>query len=278
MWGLWVSSISQDTKLKKRYSYGPNGDQFGDLYRPDTDQKLPVLVVIHGGYWQHTSNLDEYPTQALVAHFKEHNLAIWNLEYRRMNVEGDNVTAPWPVTFEDVSAGLDFLYNLEGIEGLDLNKVLVVGHSAGGHLAVWASSRDQISPMSELYRSQFLQAKHTISIAAVLDFDRANDLSQPHQVERLMGGTKANWPLRYQATDPMQMAQGQASLCLIHGSLDTDVPVSQAHAYVAASGNKNLTLKVMPNAGHFGMLPKDDQPAPYWQQLITCITNALSRL
>jgi len=264
--------------IKKRYSYGPHNDQFGHLYRPDTTQKLPVVVVIHGGYWQHTTNLDDYPTHAIVAHFKQHNLALWNLEYRRMNVQGDNITAPWPTVFEDIAKGLDFLYDIEVSAHLDLSKVLLIGHSAGGHLAAWASSRDQISPKCELYRSHFLQPKHTISLSAVLDFDSAHDLSQPHQVTRLMGGTKADWPLRYAASDPLQISHGQASICLIHGSLDTDVPISQAHSYMARSDNPNLTLEVMPTAGHFGMLPADDQPAPYWPQLINSITKALARL
>ena len=273
-----MTSVNIDPIMKRKFSYGPHNDQFGHLYRPATDQKLPVMVVIHGGYWQHTTDLDDYPTVAIVEHFQNHNLALWNLEYRRMNVQGDNVTAPWPTVFEDVAAGLDFLYDIEEVANLDLNKVLLIGHSAGGHLAAWANSRDQIKPHSELYRDHFLQPKHTISIAAVLDFDGAHNLSQPHQVERLMGGTKVDWPLRYAASDPTQLAHGQASICLVHGGLDADVPISQAHSYVTHSSNHNLTLEEMPTAGHFGMLPTDEQTAPYWPQLITLINSALAGL
>ena len=273
-----MTGVMTDSGIKKVYSYGPHNDQFGHLYRPETTQKLPVVVVIHGGYWQQTSDLDTYPTHAIVEHFQQHNVAVWNLEYRRMDILGDNITAPWPTVFEDIAEGLDFLYNIEASANLDLSKVLLIGHSAGGHLAVWASSRAQLSPSCELYRNHFLHPKHTISISAVLDFDSAHDLSQPDQVTRLMGGTKADWPLRYAASDPLQIASGQDSICLIHGGLDADVPLSQAHSYMARSGNPNLTLEVMATAGHFGMLPVDNHPAPYWPQLINSITKAITRL
>jgi hypothetical protein len=112
----------------------------------------------------------------------------------------------------------------------------------------------------------------------VLDFDSAHDLSQPHQVTRLMGGTKTDWPLRYAASDPLHIANGRGSISLIHGTLDTDVPISQAQSYIARSGNPNLTLEVMPTTGHFWMLPADNQAATYWPQLVNSITNALARL
>jgi len=109
--------------------YGPHRDQFGELTLPRErdDPRLPVAVLIHGGFWRARYRLRLQGP--LVADLARRGWAVWNLEYRRL---GWRSRGGWPATFEDVAAGIDLLGALEA--PLDLARVVAVGHSAGGQL------------------------------------------------------------------------------------------------------------------------------------------------
>ena len=94
----------------KRFFYGAHEDQFADLYRPKSLKILPVMLILHGGYWKDNHTLNTYATRAIVDHYAQlGQIAIWNLEYRRMEFEGKNVNAPWPAILNDAAEGIDFL-------------------------------------------------------------------------------------------------------------------------------------------------------------------------
>ena len=204
----------------KRYYYGNHPDQFGDLYRPHSSKKLPVLMVIHGGYWKDNHDLNSYATKAIVDHYSnDGNLAIWNLEYRRMEFEGMNKNAPWPAILKDAADGLDFLKQIADTESVDLSRILVLGHSAGGHLSAWLASRANIPEQSELYRTEALIPARTVSLAGILDLSTYSDLSQPSQVERLIGGKADEFPDRYSLANPTVLRDKNVPLTIFHGKI-----------------------------------------------------------
>jgi acetyl esterase/lipase len=264
--------------LKKMVCYGPDSQQFGHLYKPAPKllsvKTLPVVIVIHGGYWKDNHSLDTYATISIVDYLQDFDVAIWNLEYRRMEATGENRKAPWPTTFKDVSDGIDHL------------RILVIGHSAGGHLATWAASRENIPQGSELYQKNPLPIQSVISIAGILNFFAFNDIDQPEQLLRLMGGCPVGKPERYLACDPSTLHNPDINLTLVHGQQDRCVSVAQTEHYFAnANANANANEKsqlekiIMPQADHFSMLPHDGQWQPkQWQQIQALIGQSLKSL
>ncbi|PKG83028.1 alpha/beta hydrolase [Colwellia sp. 75C3] len=264
--------------LKKIIFYGRDSQQFAHLYKPNSTKILPIVVVIHGGYWKDSHSLDSYATSAIVDYLQGFDTAIWNLEYRRMDAIGENIKAPWPATFKDIAAGLDHLKTIANEENLDLNRVLLIGHSAGGHLTTWAASRSNIAPDSELYEEKPLSIHSVISIAAISNLFNAGDVDQPEQIQRLMGGCANTKAERYLACDPSTLYSEDINLTLVHGAQDTCVNISQTQHY-CDNAKGVVDQIIMPNADHFSMLPHDGQwQAEEWQQLKTLIAEKIKTL
>src|SRR5438132_6209180 len=118
-----------------RLVYGPQPLQFGDLRLPRGDGQHPLLVVVHGGYWKAIWNLIH--TGHLCVDLAARGIATWNVEYRRV---GD-VGGGWPASVEDVGRALEFTTELAMRYPLDLERVALLGHSAGGHLALLNAKR-----------------------------------------------------------------------------------------------------------------------------------------
>jgi acetyl esterase/lipase len=191
-----------------RTAYGSDPSQWADLYRPAGTPR-GVVVVVHGGFWkaQYDASLGEPLARALVAE----GWAAWNLEYRRVG-DGGGV----PATLDDVAAGIDALAGT----GLDLSTVLALGHSAGGHLAVWAAGRSGAR----------VPLTGAVSQAGVLDLRAAADEGLGGgAVEAFVGG-----PLDA-TVDPLQQVPLGVPVRCIHGRSDTNVPLSQSQSYVAAA-------------------------------------------
>jgi acetyl esterase/lipase len=264
--------------IKKTLNYGSECQQFGQLIQKASEHTSPVVIVIHGGYWKDNHSLDTYATSAIVEYLKSFDVAIWNLEYRRMESSGVNSKAPWPAVHEDVGNGIDFLQTIANDEKLDLSRILVIGHSAGGHLAVWAGCRGKISSTSVLFKSMAVEINNVLSIAGVLNISRCDDIDQPEQVTRLMGGTFKQFPERYQACDPNLLQNPSLDLTIVHGNKDSCVGITQATNFGDAS-NRTIEKILMPDADHFSMLPheglwKENQ----WQQVKTIIADKITAL
>jgi pimeloyl-ACP methyl ester carboxylesterase len=262
----------------KTIYYGIDSQQFGHLYKPKHVKNLPVVVVIHGGYWKDSHSLDSYATAAIVDYLQQFHVAIWNLEYRRMDAVGENIKAPWPASFKDVADGLDHLQAIAAEEDLDLHRILLIGHSAGGLMATWAASRDNIAQDSELYGENPLVIQRVISIAAIVNLFAANEVDQPEQVARLMGGCANTNRARYVACDPSSLSHEGIKLTLIHGVQDTCVSIQQAHYYCDnAKGRVNKII--MDEADHFSMLPHDGHwRLEEWQQIKEIIAENINAL
>jgi acetyl esterase/lipase len=143
-------------------AYGPGADRFGELWRPAGDGPWPVVVLLHGGFWRAQRTLELM--RPLAADLAGRGFAAWNLEYRRVGQPGGG----WPGTCEDVAAGLDHLARLAGREPLDLDRLVVAGHSAGGHLALWSASRAGL-PAGAPGAGPLVAPRLVVSLAGVCD-------------------------------------------------------------------------------------------------------------
>src|SRR3954471_6127208 len=169
----------------EQHRYGPSRQNRCDLYVPrDGVRPHPVVVLIHGGYWRATYG--KIVMKPLAADLVRRGYAAWNLEYRRI---GRRQGGGYPMTFDDVANAVDELAKLED-EPLDLSDVTLIGHSAGGHLALWAASR----PDSAVSFSRVIAQAPITNLAAA---------GRPAWA--LMGGSPHDEPERYAKCDPMQL-------------------------------------------------------------------------
>ena len=231
-----------------RFAYGADREQFGELRLPKSHGPHPAAIVIHGGCWRAEYNLNFIASFA--AALARAGIASWNLEYRRVGNPGGG----WPGTFQDVVRGATYLRRLAPRFGLDLNRVVAVGHSAGGHLALWLAAQKRAtgtSPRSSLKPIPLLGG---VSLAGISDLRRARqDCSCAEIVGRLMGGRAESFPERYRTASPVELLPLGIPQRLIHGAKDTSVPLKLSEDYTAAARalGDDVQLVILPHAGHF---------------------------
>lgn len=260
-----------------RYFYGALPDQFCDLYKPDGIAQPAVVILIHGGYWKDNHSLTSYATYQLIPLLLAKGVAVWNVEYRRMPVEGDNTSALWPAVFSDIGSAVDLLSQVAPIAGLDLNAPVTVGHSAGGTLALWAAYRHNIAPDSPLYKAAPLPIAKTLSIAGVIDLQHSEDLCQPQQIYRLLGGAPSQLAKRYQSSNPNSLYSHKVATYLYHGGADSTVSVEQVKRFVSKHPQVNQVI-INDEADHFSMLPQTDSfNVEHWAELDVLLTDMLVR-
>jgi len=208
----------------------------------------PVVMVIHGGFWRAQYSLEHIGH--LCAALTAAGFATWNLEYRRLGNPGGG----WPDTLLDVAHGADYLREISAQYPLDLNRLIAVGHSAGGHLALWLAARHRLATDNELYLDHPLPLWGVIPLAGVSDLISAWHLRLGNgAVGELLGGSPDTAPARYAATSPAELVPLGVTQVLIHGTEDRNVPFSMSRAYVArarAAGDQ-ATLIPLPGMGHF---------------------------
>jgi acetyl esterase/lipase len=251
----------------QRIAYGKNSEQFGELRLPEGDGPHPVVVVIHGGFWQAAYDLKHlYPFSAALT---AAGWATWSIEYRRVGQEGGG----WPDTFDDVAAATDALRDLAAPHSLDLRRVFAIGHSAGGHLALWTASRHRIPVESAVYRKSPLPVKGVVSLAGVCDLRQAWDLKLGGGVVRgLLGGTPEEFSDRYSAASPADLLPLGVPQVLVHGEKDAAVPfaMSQAYQKKATERGDAARLVALPDAGHFEVI---DPRSKEWPQIVEALAS-----
>jgi acetyl esterase/lipase len=231
-----------------RLAYGPDPQQFGDLRLPAGKGPHPVAIILHGGYWR--ARYDLAHIGHLCAALTTSGLATWNVEYRRLGNPGGG----WPGTLSDVALAADHLHTLEPTYRLDLARVVSVGHSAGGQLALWLAGRHRIPAESAVYSVEPLPLAGVVALAAVCDLERAWELRLSRGVvEELLNGSPTSVPERYAAASPAALLPLGVPQVLVHGTEDADVPhalSSDYHARALARGD-DARLLTLPGAGHF---------------------------
>jgi acetyl esterase/lipase len=245
--------------------YGPSDSQVGDLYVPNATRP-PVVCLLHGGFWRMPYGREEF--SAVARDLASRNFAVWNLEYRRLGEpEGG-----WPGTFQDVAAGIDHLATLV-IEGhdLDLNRVVIVGHSAGGHLALWSCARIPMQP--PLRTPLRVRPAGAVGLAAIVDLARTFSLgSGDNAVEALLDGSPSQRSTRYAAASPIALLPLGVKQLIVHGGMDQTLPAELARAYVQAAraAGDDVQFTELPMGGHMDFLdPGSDAHA----SLCTWLSN-----
>ena len=242
-----------------RLQYGSEPLQFGELRLPSGEGPHAVAIVIHGGFWRAAYDL-EHINGACEA-LTRAGVATWNLEYRRIGNPGGG----WSGTLQDVAQGADHLRILATGYQLDLWRVAAVGHSAGGHLALWLAARRRLPSGSALYSRDPLGLRGAVSLAGVADLRRAWDLRlSSGVVSAFLGGAPQEVPERYRQASPIELLPLGVPQRLIHGTNDTTVPIEIARTYVGAAvaAGDDAKLVELPGAGHFEAIDPGSQEWP----------------
>lgn len=222
----------------ERLSYGDHPDQWGQLHRPAGPSR-GVVVVVHGGFWK--AQYDASLGAPLVEDLARRGWTAWNLEYRRVGAGGG-----WPTTFDDVAAGIDRLAEVGDVE---LGSVVAMGHSAGGHLALWAAARDRFEPWAPVR----VPVSGVVSQAGVVDLAAAyaEDLGAG-AVGRLMSGPPGP---AYDAVDPRRQVPLGVPVVCVHAPADDEVPLRQSQEYVAATRAAGGTAELVEATGdHYTLI------------------------
>jgi acetyl esterase/lipase len=211
---------------------------------------------IHGGFWR--AKYDLLHAGHLCAALTAKGIATWNLEYRRSGNPGGG----WPGTFEDIASGYRFLPQIARQYKLDPARILVIGHSAGGQLALCLAAHDP-------------SVSSAISLAGVVDLQQTFDLHLSNDaVVEFLGGKPAEVPDHYQEADPIRLQITKAKQVLLHGSRDDVIPPAFSRRYVEEKkkNRENVTLVELPQADHFDLI---DPRSGAWSKVQAAVLDSL---
>jgi acetyl esterase/lipase len=225
-----------------QHRYGPHPSQVADLYLPGGAGPHAPVVLVHGGSWQ--KRYGKRVTGALASDLRRRGFAVWNIEYRRLGDGGG-----WPETFADVAAAIDHLVTLDA--PLDTSRASVIGHSAGGHLALWAASRSRLEGAAPGAQPK-LRFSHAVALAGVCDLETAYRVWRGGSARALMGGSPQQYPERYAIADPIALLPLEARALLVHGVADTTVTIELSRSYARAAAATGTAVKLVELEGAAG--------------------------
>jgi acetyl esterase/lipase len=206
--------------------------------------------LVHGGCW--LAAYDYQYFNHLAAALAQVGVASWSVEYRRLGEAGGG----WPNTLLDVARATDHLRQLAETLPLDTGRVVSIGHSAGGHLALWLAARGQLSKDSDLYRPQPLPLLGAVGLAAITDL-ASYRIGPPDScnasVDQLMGGTDTQQAARYAQASPLALLPLGVPQVLVQGGADPIVPPASVSRYVEAARQAGdaVTERIDATLGHF---------------------------
>jgi acetyl esterase/lipase len=243
-------------KPTRHIAYGPANDQFGELWLPKGPGPHPVVVFLHGGCWNVSLpglELMDYAAEDL----RQRGFAVWNLEYRRLGAGGG-----YPATFKDVATGVDLLRKLAKENSLDLKHVVLVGHSSGGQLALWAAARAKLSKISPIESADPLPVAGVVTLGGIDDLQLYQRVGSeacggPATISALVTGGRPPGRANYFLdTSPAELLPIGVRQTVVSGDLDQIVPPIFGADYVAKAtkaGDK-VEAVVIPRAGHFDLI------------------------
>ena len=261
----------------ERIAYGRDPLQFGELRVPKSGGPHPLAIVVHGGCWLAKIGTMDARAVAIdnmrpaAAALAGAGIATWNIEYRRLGNDGGG----WPGTFNDVANAADFVRTLARQHRLDLSRVVSIGHSAGGHFALWLAARPKLAPTSELY------SKDPLKLAGVVDLDGPGDLKATIPLQQpvcgspvitdLVGGSPEQRPERYHDGSPIELLPLKVPVDFYAGRMFA----SHAAPFEAAAKRAGDTVRttVLADAGHFVFI---DPQSDVWPQVLKSVRRLLS--
>ena len=217
----------------------------------------PVAVVIHGGCWRAYWQLDLM--DALCEDLAAHGVAAWNIEYRRLGQGGG-----WPMSLIDVGAATDLLDLLSARHQLDLSRLVAIGHSAGGHLALWTAARHRL-PDGAPGSDPVVRVQSVLVLAGISDLREGfRQGTCDHAVYELLGGSPDELPDRYRHASPAELLPLGVPQVLVHGSADVDVEpsISDGYASRARAAGDLVTDVRLDGFDHFDVI---DPKSAIWR-------------
>jgi acetyl esterase/lipase len=239
-------------------TYGEDPSQFAELRTPAEDSKGTV-VLLHGGAWLREYGVSEL--ERLADRLTELGFVTWNVEYRRIGIGGGV-----PNTLLDVAAAVDRLGG-EGLPTSIADRVVLVGHSAGGHLSAWAASRSPATPGG----APLVRPRGAISLAGIIALTHGgDDPALAGTVGNFVGGRPVDVPESYAVADPAQLVPASCPVWAVRADNDELVPADQSARYVraakAAGGNAE---EVVVPGDHDSIADPDAPSFPAIEKLIT---------
>ena len=246
--------------------YGANSSQAIDVFLPDGPGPHPVAILIHGGCWKDIPGAGREQLRHLGPELTRQGIAVWSIGYRRADEPGGG----YPGTFHDVAEAIDRIQSEADRFHLDLSRTVLVGHSAGGHLALWAAARRHLLATSALYNSAPFVPRHVISLAGIGDlkaFARyVSTICGPGIIERLTTRMPGSGEV-FDEVSPAALPAPDAQIVMVSGVLDRLVPPYVAYGYARALRSKGAIpaqLLNIPDAGHFDLVTPG---VPAWSEV-----------
>jgi len=263
----------------QRLTYGSDTLHFGELRLPSGKGPYPVAILVHGGCWSATlPGLDPRATsydllRPMAAALAEAGIATWNIEYRRVG----NAGGGWPGTFEDIGRATDFLRTIAAKYHLDLSRVIVMGHSSGGHLALWLAARGKIPAGNPLYSENPLPLKGAVDIDGPVELtnhEPPESICGVPAIQQFLGGTPAEQPRRYRdATIASYLPTGVPQILLL-ATFDTPIRADiEAYGVRAKAAGDRFTFVPVKGSNHFDLL----SPRSEYFKTVLDAANALLR-
>jgi acetyl esterase/lipase len=253
--------------------YGPAASQAVDVFLPSGKGPHPVVILIHGGCWRDLPGAGREQLRPIAAELANQGIAVWSIGYRRADENGGG----YPGTFHDVATAIDQLRSQAAPYNLDASRTVVVGHSAGGHLALWASVRDRLPADSPLHGTNAFVPRAVLSLAGIADLKAFGRfvpvLCGPGIIERLAPQRGSIDP--YADISPSQLPPPPGRVVLVSGILDRLVPPHVADDYarlMRRTHAKAVTLVDIPGAGHFDLVMPGTAA---WKEIKSRIVEAL---
>lgn len=255
-----------------RLAYAKGDLRYAELWLPKGRGPFPVVLMVHGGCWQ-TDVADLSIMDWAAEDLRRRGIAVWNIEYRGIDRPGGG----YPGTYQDVALAADTLRRLAPLFSLKADKVVVVGHSAGGHLGLWLGARSGIPAGSPLHAARPLAVSSIISLGGLPDL--AAQIAEPagcgaEPAEAMAGPQKATRPDRFRDTSPPAMDAAAPNQILVSGVEDAIAPPSLAAAYAAKMQRKGVKprLVTIPDEGHVELIAPGSRA---WDVVVALIRREL---
>jgi acetyl esterase/lipase len=256
----------------KKIAYGSDPDQFAELWLPAGRGPFPTVVMIHGGCWQ-----ESLPGVVLMSYLAEdmrkQGYAVWNIEYRRLGAKG----AGYPGTFLDIASGVDYLRQIHQMYNLDISHPFIIGHSAGGQLALWVAARSKFKSTSLFYSANPFSFQAVITLAGINDLRAYRDngpmaCGGPGTIDQLIGAANRSNEDPYLNTSPAAMLPLKVQQVIISGAQDPIVPshFGRDYAALAKASGDDVRVVEIENAGHFELI---DPQSDAWKKIKELLTK-----